>query len=1126
MTFAAPSAASAPAVVSGIVTSQTGVAVPDVSVTAVEPGTSNVRHGPAFTGPDGRFTFAVDTGVYDFRFEPAADSGLNVVVQQGVQVQGDLTINVQLATVPTTPVTHRFSGVVSTHDGLQLQNPRVSLGGLMSNANVGGPGGFALNVPPGVYQDLAATSGLASLLVSGVPSYPVSATITAGPEAQAFDLSSQDVTQDLRMPSTTTLDVTVLDTTGNPVTSGLAVEATGSSSPGAGFDFVPGAAPAYRLTTTESEARTQSNGAAHLQVFTGLTYPAGSICVRGVTGFVDTYCNTSAVTTDSGPASVTLTQPTPPSHTFSGVVRTAEGVPVPHISLELGNTTVRSQSDGRFSITKSPGRYELSVQGGSLGTGPLNIAGLPGYFSFAGPADAIDLTSSDLTTDVLLPPTVTVTVRVNDHAGAPAADIPIDFGGILTDHALLGTGHPMYRATLSGEVSSVLTDSSGAARFTLFRGTLLAAGSGICARFTVSPNKVCNTAALTTDGDVDVTLTQPPPTPVLSHTLSGTVHDAAGTAVPGVTVELDGSVKTDSSGSFRITRAPGTYPFAVIGGGVMGPLGVPGLPDYFDFSIQAMALTSDVNRAVRLPGTTGLTVSAKDINGVGLPGASVAVQGSFPGGFPLLVGDTTSFIGDFASDGRTNAQGVYTTTTFRGLSFAPGEICVTLANLHQCNTTTLDTNAGALTVLFQQQPSLPAIVTGLTASSPTNSAPALAWQTTTNATHYLVQRDGVLLGTATETAFTDTTATDGVHTYTVSAANNAGAGPASAPVIVVVDRARPTVTGSPDRPAPSGWYNSPVTITWSSTDPTPSAGPPSTPAPTIVQAEGRDQAVSSSESCDPASNCAIGGYRVSIDRTPPSLATPAWSANPATAGTASTLTVPVTDTLSGVDRGEYYLGTDPGVGNATPLSLAGEQLTAGLGASLPAGVYDIGIRARDIAGNWSSTTTTMLVVVNPAGAGAEGKNKKDLVPSLAAGDVLPGLAQQGQTDSADYGFTISYRNGVIDPRSDFHLTYATGARCSSQAPVNCHRLAISANSFEWLVIDQDNNSRATFRGTASVTVDGTSSTNAFVVEAIDGDLLTPQADDHLVITIYATDGHTVLYRASGFVKKGNSVRIR
>ncbi|MEV6239186.1 carboxypeptidase-like regulatory domain-containing protein [Lentzea sp. NPDC051838] len=1116
---AVPATAASPAVISGSVTSQNGVPVPDVAVTTADPGTTGPRHGPAFTGPDGRFTLVAETGDFDVRFDPPTGSGLSPVVQSGVQVNGDLTINVQLVNAPTTPPTHRFSGTVTTHEGGALQNLRVSLGGTMSNANVGGPGGFAVDVAPGRSSSLAGTSGLASLIAEGVPRYPHGATISAGPDAPEFDLTAQDVTQNLRMPATTTISLTVLDAAGNPVSGGKPVSASGSSSPGTGFAFVPEAAAAYRFDSTESASATDAGGTAQLMAFEDVTFPPGGICVRTVPGFVDTFCNTTPVNTDNGPVSITLRQPAPPTHTLSGVVRTAAGDPVPRISLNLGSSFTTSLSDGRFSFVKSPGRYDFGVGGGSYGSGPLTVPGLPSFFSFSGPSDTIDLSTSDVTTDVRLPSTVTVTVHVTDAAGAPAANVPVDFIGTLAAHSLLGAGYPDYRANQSSEVTNPRTDASGIVRFTVFRGTELPGGTGICARFPVSPSTVCGPATLTADNDISLALTQRPPTP--TYTVSGTVRDSAGNAVPRVSVAHGGSARTDTTGVYRITTDPGTYPFQVGGGSINGPLGVAGLPGYFHFEHQAIPLTGNVVRDIQLPATATATITLKDPSGNGVPNARVTVNGGFPGQVSLFPGEPASFTGATSDDGQTDAQGTFNTRTFRGVTFAPGQICVLLGTFDECNTTAVDTSAGDLTFVFQQQPPVPAVVTGLSVPSPTNTAPVLTWQTSATATSYDVHRDGVLIGNTTQAGFTDGTAADGPHSYTVAARNGAGAGPSTAPVTTVLDRVRPIVTGTPDRQPVAGWYTAPVTIAWQSDDPTPSSGTPSVPAPSFVQVEGRDQAVTSAQSCDPAANCATGEHRVSIDRTPPALQTPTWSTNPVAVGATTTIVVPATDTLSGVDRGEYFVGADPGVGNATPLTAT---LTATLGTGLTAGVHDIGVRARDIAGNWSPTTTTMLVIVDPAGAGVTGKNKKDLVPSLAAGDTLPGLVQQGQADSADYGFTVDYRDGALDSRSDFHLTYATGARCSTPNPVNCHLLTVTATSFDWLVIDQG--SRATFQGTASVTVDGATTTNRFSVEGTDGDRLSPAQADQLVMTVYAADGSTVLYRASGAMPKGNSVRIR
>ncbi|MEP7114014.1 MAG: Ig-like domain-containing protein, partial [Ilumatobacteraceae bacterium] len=79
-------------------------------------------------------------------------------------------------------------------------------------------------------------------------------------------------------------------------------------------------------------------------------------------------------------------------------------------------------------------------------------------------------------------------------------------------------------------------------------------------------------------------------------------------------------------------------------------------------------------------------------------------------------------------------------------------------------------------------------------------------------------------------------------------------------------------------------------------------------------------------------------------------------------GGTTTLTALVADP-SGVSRVEYFVGTDPGVGLATPLTptLTG-TVSAIFGANLPAGTYTVGVRALDRLGIWSAASTTTLTV--------------------------------------------------------------------------------------------------------------------------------------------------------------------
>ena len=72
----------------------------------------------------------------------------------------------------------------------------------------------------------------------------------------------------------------------------------------------------------------------------------------------------------------------------------------------------------------------------------------------------------------------------------------------------------------------------------------------------------------------------------------------------------------------------------------------------------------------------------------------------------------------------------------------------------------------------------------------------------------------------------------------------------------------------------------------------------------------------------------------------------------------ASVSVPVTDNLSGVGYGEYYFGTtDPGQGNGTPMTLGSNNMTVVFFGLTP-GIYTVNFRAEDNVGNWSGVTTT------------------------------------------------------------------------------------------------------------------------------------------------------------------------
>ena len=106
-----------------------------------------------------------------------------------------------------------------------------------------------------------------------------------------------------------------------------------------------------------------------------------------------------------------------------------------------------------------------------------------------------------------------------------------------------------------------------------------------------------------------------------------------------------------------------------------------------------------------------------------------------------------------------------------------------------------------------------------------------------------------------------------------------------------------------------------------------------------------------------------------IDKTRPTLSGVAASPNPSQGARTVTLTATASDTASAISRVEWFTGTDPGLGNATTMSLTGTgpyTATAQVDvASRPEGPMSLTVRARDAAGNWSTATTTTLTITAP-----------------------------------------------------------------------------------------------------------------------------------------------------------------
>ncbi len=196
---------------------------------------------------------------------------------------------------------------------------------------------------------------------------------------------------------------------------------------------------------------------------------------------------------------------------------------------------------------------------------------------------------------------------------------------------------------------------------------------------------------------------------------------------------------------------------------------------------------------------------------------------------------------------------------------------------------------------------------------------------------------------------------------------------------VTVDDQPPVVTGTPDRPAKAnGWYNAPVTITWSSTDPQPSSGTPTTPDPTTVSTDGASQVITSGKSCDPAGNCATGSYALSIDQTPPVISA---TVQPAANASGWYTADPVI----------HYTCSDAVSGIAT---CPADQTVSSDGAA-----QAITGTASDNAGNTASVTTVLNVDTTPPSVSVTGVSNgatytggRAPTPGCSDSDTVSGIA--------------------------------------------------------------------------------------------------------------------------------------
>jgi len=114
----------------------------------------------------------------------------------------------------------------------------------------------------------------------------------------------------------------------------------------------------------------------------------------------------------------------------------------------------------------------------------------------------------------------------------------------------------------------------------------------------------------------------------------------------------------------------------------------------------------------------------------------------------------------------------------------------------------------------------------------------------------------------------------------------------------------------------------------------------------------------------------VASVALVIDKVRPTVSSVSVTPSPTQGAAAVTLTASATDAATGITRAEWFTGTDPGVGNATAMTITGTGPFTATSAPITVagwaeGTYTLTVRARDGAGNWSVTATTVVTVTAP-----------------------------------------------------------------------------------------------------------------------------------------------------------------
>jgi hypothetical protein len=604
-----------------------------------------------------------------------------------------------------------------------------------------------------------------------------------------------------------------------------------------------------------------------------ISYDAGPVTEVSV-GVADTIVATGAdSTTVTATASLedgkkvpgleVVFESTDPGQTFGPVTDHGDGTYSSTLSgsTTAGDATVTATAKGSIRVYDVSGSADVTTEGYSLTVEPVT--------------DTLVATGAD---------SLTVTATAESDSGASLSDLPVTFEssdegqsfGAVTDH-----GDGTYSATLNGSTTA------GTA-------TISASASGDP---TTTPGTVETEGYTVTVQPVSAKLVA---TGLDSVAVTATAKSASGELLPGLDVSFGSSDPGQSFGA--VTDAGGgTYSTTLSGSTEVGTATVTatvtgaGEPTLVGTSVETEGYTVTVQPVPTKLVATGLdavavTATAKSASGELLPGLDVSFGSSDPGQSFGAVTDAGGGTYSTTLSGSTEVGSATVTAavsgagepTLVGTSVATEGYTVTVSPIDE---PILGTGAATLTVTALARSASRVPMPGLTVSF-VSTDPGQSFGAATDN------------GDGTYSAKLTGSTTPGIAEIR-AVVTGAGA-PTTPPVELVTDRYdKPSITAaiSSSSPARSGWFRTPVTVTFACAGTLPLTA--ACPGPVVLGADGRDQVVTRTVTDSLGSTTSVTSSAVSIDGTSPRVSV-TGARNGATYKKPRKLVCKGTDALSGV----------------------------------------------------------------------------------------------------------------------------------------------------------------------------------------------------------------------------------